>query len=442
MTVLVCKYIAAIFIFLAAVTVNLTAFAQQSGVNGAYPPMSWQIMPGEDIAETARLVYPKDSVARDNLLRAIIRINPEHFPQGTNRSLTAGTIIQFPDLRTIGSYAKKTIIKRQKQAKANQIPLQRSQKIPTDTASKLKNNLVITQLIVQLENAAANESRELIVLKNHITALESLLAQLHFTPSTEKISIPKENSLTQSISSDVVEEDIQSADAISKVGGTETEIETNATIEDNHETQQQNVTKTESPSSAQNELSLESAMDFSITTDTVFLLGILFVLLIVFALLRSFRSIKQYFSKNNTSTTVSKSVRDQYETLLLRRKETDTETRQSESFPDSSDKIIDEVNLLIEQNNSEAAIALLQKQLAINHRDIKGWLQLFELLFRTNNKRDFKKNARRFKRMKEFPEIWMQIQELGIRLEPNESLYFNEQKRKEKFFSESVDSFH
>lgn len=440
MIVLVYKYIAAIFIFLAAVTANITAFAQQSGLSGAYPPMSWQIMPGEDIAETARLVYPKDPVARDSLLRAIIRINPEHFPQGINRSLAAGTIIQFPDLRTIGAYVKKTINKRQKLATANPVLHQQTQKNLTNTVPKLNNNLVIAQLIVQLENAAAIESRELIVLKNHIAMLESSLDQLHL-PTTEKISVQNESSLTQSISSDVAEEEIQSVDAVSEVSK-EKEIESNAPIEDDHETQQQNVRETENLLLTQNESSLDDATEFFITNDIVFLLGVLLVLLIVFAVLRNFHSIKQHFSKQDPPTTVSKNVRDQYETLLLRRKETDTEIKQPELFSDLSDKTMDEVNLLIEQNNNDAAIELLQKQLVTNQRDIKGWLQLFELLYKTNNKRDFKKNARRFKRMKEFPEIWMQIQELGIRLEPNESLYFNEQKRKEKFFSESVDSFY
>lgn len=39
--------------------------------------------------------------------------------------------------------------------------------------------------------------------------------------------------------------------------------------------------------------------------------------------------------------------------------------------------------------------------------------------------------------MKIFPDIWRQIQALGHRLEPNESLYFDEQKRREKFFSDT-----
>ncbi|MBA3756616.1 MAG: hypothetical protein H0X02_10470, partial [Nitrosomonas sp.] len=86
----------------------------------------------------------------------------------------------------------------------------------------------------------------------------------------------------------------------------------------------------------------------------------------------------------------------------------------------------------------EIEIQQLQKQLAINQHDISGWLLLFELLYKSGNKRDFKKNARRFKRLREFPDIWVQIQDLGHRLEPNESLYFNEQKRKEKFFSDST----
>ena len=94
-----------------------------------------------------------------------------------------------------------------------------------------------------------------------------------------------------------------------------------------------------------------------------------------------------------------------------------------------------ETHSLIKQDNPEAMIQLLQKQLAINPNDISAWLHLFELLYKSGNKQDFKKHARRFKRLGEFPDIWAQIQNLGNHLESDELLYFDEQKRKEKFFS-------
>ena len=42
--------------------------------------------------------------------------------------------------------------------------------------------------------------------------------------------------------------------------------------------------------------------------------------------------------------------------------------------------------------------------------------------------------------LNEFPDIWAQIQALGNRLEPNEPLYFDDQKRQEKFFSDTPSS--
>jgi len=68
--------------------------------------MQWQLRPGEDIPQIIRLMFPKDSTARDNLVRAIIHTNPGHFPDKTYRSLPSGTTFYFPDLRTIGTYAK------------------------------------------------------------------------------------------------------------------------------------------------------------------------------------------------------------------------------------------------------------------------------------------------------------------------------------------------
>ena len=74
--------------------------------NAVTAGMQWQILPGEDILQIARLMFPKNSVARDTFIRAIIRTNPEHFPDQIYRSLPSGAIIHIPDLRTIGAYAK------------------------------------------------------------------------------------------------------------------------------------------------------------------------------------------------------------------------------------------------------------------------------------------------------------------------------------------------
>lgn len=431
MTVRFGRYIVVIFLALTVATASAAAHAHQSRLSTLYPSMPWQILPGEDIAETARLVYPKDPIARDNLIRAFIRINPDHFPQGTNRSLTAGTIIQFPDLRTIGAYGKKTVAKQQRRNSINRMTRIQSQKTPVDAITAyLKNNPLAMQLIDQLEKTAINESHELTVLSKHIAALEVLLNELQ-SISPKEVPATSENAAADTPNPAPIENTIPAPDLTPQ---STVNIET----EERSAPQQQDVVQLGNQSSEFNEAP-EASMEISIFTDTVFLLGIFLTPLIVFALFRVYRSIRQRFPRSGASS-ISKDDRSQYEALLLRRKEVGA--AQSDQLPESSSQIMTETNSLIEQNNSDAAIELLQKQLTTNQRDIKGWLQLFELLYKANNKRDFKKNARRFKRMKEFPDIWVQIQDLGSRMEPNESLYFNEQKRKEKFFPESMDSQH
>jgi hypothetical protein len=414
MTVYFGKYIAVVLLALAAATLSVAAFAQQSKPNSLYPPISWQILPGEDIAETARLVYPKDPVARDSLIRAIIRINPDHFPQGTNRLLAAGTVIQFPDLRTVGAYAKRTVSRQQKQSLIHRETRNRLQQTPADNiAAQLKNNSAVTQLIAQLEKTAIAETQELIELSAHIAALESLLHKLR--------SIPLTGTATGKKSFDGMPSASTENSASSPVP-----------------TLQQYKTQPGSQAPVLDEAA-ELPIEVSVFADTVFLVGILLTLLIALLILRSYRSIKQRFDHRNISSGDA-GESDRHEALLLQREE--AAAASSGQLSESTGRIMAEVNSLIEQNNSAAAIELLQKQLATDQRDIQGWLRLFELLYKAGNKRDFKKNARRFKRMKKFPDIWMQIQELGSRLEPNESLYFNEQKRKEKFFPESTDSVH
>lgn len=414
MTVHFGKYIAVVLLALAAATPSAAAFAQQSKLSALYPPISWQILPGEDIAETARLVYPKDPIARDGLIRAIIRINPDHFPQGTNRLLAAGTVIQFPDLRTVGAYAKRTVGRQQKQSRAHREIRNRPQQTPADNiAAQLKNNSAVTQLIARLEKTAIAEAQELTELSAHIAALESLLHKLRSIPSAG-IAAGK--------------------NSFDGMPGASAENSASPPVP----TLQQPKTQPGSQALALDEAP-EPPIEVSAFADTVFPVGILLTLLIALSVLRSYRSIKHRFARRNISSGDTGEP-DRHEALLLQREE--AAAASSGQLSESAGRIMAEVNSLIEQNNSAAAIELLQKQLATDQRDIQGWLQLFELLYKAGNKRDFKKNARRFKRMKKFPDIWMQIQELGGRLEPNESLYFNEQKRKERFFPESTDSVH
>lgn len=414
MTVHFGKYITVVLLVLAAATPSTAACAQQSKLSALYPPISWQILPGEDIAETARLVYPKDPVARDSLIRAIIRINPDHFPQGTNRLLAAGTVIQFPDLRTVGAYAKRTADRQQKQSRIHRETRNRLQQTPADNiAAQLKNNSAVTQLIAQLEKTAIAEAQELTELSAHIAALESLLHKLRSIPSAETAA---------------------GKNSFDGMPGASTENSASPPVP----TLQQHKTQPGSQPPAFDEAP-EPPIEVSVFTDTVVPVGILLTLLIALSVLRSYRSIKQRFARRNISSGDTGEP-DRHEALLLQREE--AAAASSDQLSESTGRIMAEVNSLIEQNNSAAAIELLQKQLATDQRDIQGWLQLFELLYKVGNKRDFKKNARRFKRMKKFPDIWMQIQELGSRLEPNESLYFNEQKRKERFFPESTDSVH
>ena len=163
-------------------------------------------------------------------------------------------------------------------------------------------------------------------------------------------------------------------------------------------------------------------------------------LLIIFLIARNYQRIKERLAKSrDAALPFDPSERHQYEALLLRRSD-EKKTESPQNPPEPPGQLVSEARTLIEQENPEAAIQMLQKQLAKNQQDIPGWLLLFELLYKANNKRDFKKNARRFKRLGEFPDIWQQIQKLGNQLEPNESLYFDEQKRKEKFFSDPAEA--
>ncbi|GKS70192.1 hypothetical protein W03_21960 [Nitrosomonas sp. PY1] len=181
------------------------------------------------------------------------------------------------------------------------------------------------------------------------------------------------------------------------------------------------------------------ATEYFADIDLLLMVGLSLTLLITIVLLNVYRKSKSR----------RKSRRDEYDVAviepidrhrfqgLFNRKSKSSGIQPSDNVVARTSKMAAQASRMIEQGASkELAIQFLQKQLAVDRLDVYGWLQLFELLYQVGDKADFKKNARRFKRLNEFPDIWAQIQTLGNRLEPNESLYFDDQKRQEKFFSD------
>ena len=378
------------------------------------PGMQWEILPGEDILQIARLMFPKDSVARDKFIRTIIHTNSEHFPAGTYQPLPTGTIIYIPDLRMINTYSGSSATTR-KPSVANNLTRRKSQATPEAVAPSQNNNHLLLQLITQLEQAAENEVRELNTLTKRIESLASQPAEIQ---SIFSLNVAKPNEKQANSANTSLEENIQHLkDSVTPPGNNTQHLEDPILPEETSDV----------------------PMEIPLSSDSLFLGlgGVLLTLLIVIMMLRNYRRIKERLTRSPDASLLPETTeRHQYETLLLRRN--DKTVNLPENTPNATGRMMFEAGSLIEQDNPEAAIQLLQKQLVINKHDISGWLLLFELLYKSSNKRDFKKNARRFKRLGEFPGIWVQIQDLGHRLDSNESLYFDEQKRKEKFFPDSI----
>lgn len=403
-----------------------TGIDAASSPNATKSGMQWQILPGEDIMQIARLMFPKDPAARDNFIRAIIHTNPEHFPGGTYQPVPAGSIIQIPDLRTISAYAKPAV-KTKKSSPASNLSNTKHSAPPETGKSGLNNSHPALKLIAQLEQIAENEASELNALLKRIASLEKKIAAMQ-SMLTLKMETP--NVQPSGITSTPLAENIQSLQ------------DTATPSADNTQPVAQTITLPESNGqqlshpAGPDETSGNASMEFAFLSDSVLLLGLLLALLIIILMLRNHHKIKEKFARSTDASLPDAAERHRYEALLLHRNDT-KQTNSPENAPEASGQTISAARALIEQDNPDAAIQLLQKQLATNQRDIPGWLLLFEQLYKSNNKRDFKKNARRFKRMGEFSDIWIQIQKLGNQLEPNEPLYFDELKRKEKFFSDA-----
>ncbi|MXS82770.1 hypothetical protein ABD07_06610 [Nitrosomonas oligotropha] len=403
-----------------------------SADNAVRPGMQWQILPGENIPQIGHLMFPHDAVARDAFVRAVIRTNPEHFPDGTYHPIPAGTVIHIPDLRTIGKYAKPATKAHPSNANRGANKRQPHPSTPDSATSSLNEAL---QLIAQLEQIAENETNELNILLKRIESIEKQLTAMQ---AILMAHVPASNTERHSESASPIppEEITQPSQEVAAAPPADSSVQPEENI----------VTAPQPPASTQQPVNpvapvetTPAAPESALLPDNTFLLGILLTLLIIFLIVRNYQRIKERLAQSrDTAQPFDSSERHQYEALLLRRSD-DKKTESPQNPPEPPGQLISAARTLIEQENSEAAIQMLQKQLAKNKQDIPGWLLLFELLYKANDKRDFKKNARRFKRLGEFPDIWQQIQKLGNQLEPNEPLYFDEQKRKEKFFSDPAD---
>lgn len=393
--------------------------------------MSWQIRPGEDILQIARLIYPENATARDNLIRAIIRINSEYFPDGIYQPIPVGTTIHIPDLRTINAYAKPATQSRQPKSAKDSATRKPHETTTRSIKSDSKNHQLTLKLFGQLEQIADSEAIQLNQLTINIASIETHIASLQ--------------SLLLSQASIAQEKQVEHVEIIPD---TELKPHTDSVIQPEDKVHQnidtvaiaENLILQSIDNSATPNESTANSIDVNLFSDTTFLVGILLTLLVIFMMLRNHKKIKERLAGPSDESFTAE--RHRYEAVLLHHNDKTTQFADDNppDPPDLPDQAASAARTLIEQENPEAAIELLQRQLAINQRDVPTWLMLFELLYKSNNKRDFKKNARRFKRMRKFPDIWQQIQSLGHKLEPNESLYFDEQKRKEKFFSDTSES--
>jgi len=360
--------------------------------------MPWKLMPGENIMNIARLMFPQDNITQNTFIRAVVHANPQLFPDGIYRPLTAGTIVYIPDLRTIHAHSVSPGNKRRKiDANSETSNAHRFAPDAPISGENKQSNQLSSQLLTQLEHIAEQEAQALTILTQHTDALASqvvLIQTMHALKS-------------------------QQADHM---------------IDNSNDAPQASKPREDLQSPLPTEESSDMPWEYPVSIDTIFALGILLTVLIIFLILRSYRKIQEKLTRRNSSELLTETADSHPYQAGFTNQHSLENVAAMENPAGATSEIAAQARAMIKQGDSAAAIHFLQQQLAVNTFDIAGWLLLFELLYTLNNASDFKKNARRFKRLGVFPDIWAQIQDLGHRLEPNETLYFDEQKRKETFF--------
>lgn len=390
---------------------NNTLTPQREKTPSSFSGQNWQIRSGESISQIARQIFPNDPASRNQLIRAIILANPEHFPNGVNQSIPDGTTIRIPDLRTIYRYAKPSHNDKREKIPAENSNLAVHQNENNDSTSSVESIDEYVQRIMQLEQDADNSANDLHKLNQKIDMLAAQIADIQ--------------TAVQAISIDSIIESVT-------VKNSDTKIRTDSS-------QQPKNAMPSAVAILDNAQNNDIAAEYFADIDMLLIAGLLLTLFITIALLSAYRKSKSR----------RKSRRDEYDVAIIEpierhrfqelfnNQSKSSDIQPSDSIAIHTSEMAEKARQMIKQGESmESSIQFLQKQLAVDRLEVYGWLQLFELLYQVGDKADFKKNARRFKRLNEFPDIWTQIQTLGNRLEPNEPLYFDDQKRQEKFFSD------
>lgn len=368
--------------------------------------MHWQLLPGEDIPHIARLMFPSNATVREKFIRAVIHLNPELFPSGHYEPLSPGTMVQIPDLRTIHVFSAPASRKHPRAASSTPTSEQSHHSSVSATTDGNSHSQLL-QLTMQLEQLSERQAHELNSLLQHT---ESLALQVADMQSVHTTGI--QESSTQNMINLQSPEDMPPSPP--------------PPLQDIDQT----------PSDLT--LNTPNAEDL-LSMDVLWILGALLIVLILIIVLRSYRRIQLRLTQESTPTlSPDVNYRRRFEALFMKEDARKNDSAENNRLDGASSEITNEARIMIKQGNSEQAMLFLQKHLAANSFDISGWLLLFELLYSQKNKSDFKKNARRFKRLGIFPDLWLQIQDLGHRLEADEPLYFDEQKRQERFFPDSM----
>lgn len=379
-------------------SLNDQAIAQLHPTSG----MNWQLLPGEDIAHIARAMFPKDAAVREKFIRAVIHLNPELFPSGRYQPLPSGAMVRIPDLRTIHAFSAP--VSRNRQPAASGKTSAQPQQSASDTTDTNRHSSLL-QLTTQLERLAENQAQELNSLIHQTETLASQVAEMQSMQITQTQDPISQNVVNQPLPQPIV-------------------------LPEQHIAQpSSNVT-----------LNTPTTEDL-LSVDVSWTLGALLIVLIFIIIVRSYRKVQQRLTQTRTHTEFPAFThRHGYEALFRKQDSQKNDANESIRFDGASSETTDEAREMIKNGNAEGAVLFLQKQLSLNAFDISGWLLLFEILYSQRNKADFKKNARRFKRLGIFPDIWLQVQNLGHRLEADEPLYLDEQKRQQRFFPDSFNS--
>lgn len=396
----------------------------------AAPAAGWELRPGDTARSIAAAIYPGAPALQEHLADAIVRANPQAFPDGDPGKPATGTAIVFPDLRSIGLRgAARTAATKLKAPETRVAAASRAMPVPERKAEPTTSPPATAP--------APEPRREPSPDGRSVPALaagrgEGAPSRLQLSSSDRDLLrgmrlSDEERALLQELQKLEADDQMSRILALKqRVADLEAQF---AAVRMRFERAAEHAPTP--PTAAVAPAGVESNLSLPLLGAG---LGIAIMLALFFAQ-RQLRKAQQDARPRGAVAALLSAPRPQ-QAPAVAMPEVKGAVADAKAAPEKgtdargADSILEEAQLLMIHGHPLRAIKLLEEQTETRGGEVRLWMLLFVLLRSQNMTKEYAEFMPKFRATNPDPELWENIQALGQEMDPGNPLYHNESSRR------------